>query len=238
MSAGLIPVIKRRACLLAVPRCTARQPHCRRPVRAAGLSQEATPRSAGRRRHATSGLLHSAFNQLPVLDVCSPRQDVALARGDAPYVALNDFVKHANDGSAVRCDVQAPNARPSLDAVRVAEAGRQEQKLIWVAFKLTCAGTRNTIRPIARVRATCTDATSIRMRTVFRTHASASSADVTNSKADLLLFVQFRRIEQGQQFGYDHPATLMLISSPAHACHTAPSRRGGLLPPEQYGRHP
>ena len=28
----------------------------------------------------------------------------------------------------------------------------------------------------------------------------------------LLLFVQFRRIEQGQQFGYNHPATRMLTS--------------------------
>ena len=67
-----------------------------------------TPR-AGRQHQAASGLLHSAFNQLPVLDVSSPRQDVALARGDAPYVALNDFVKHANDASAARCDVQAQN---------------------------------------------------------------------------------------------------------------------------------
>ena len=104
------PSLRGGPVVLAVPRCTARQPHCRRPVRAAGLSQEATPRRAGRRRHATSGLLHSAFNQLPVLDVSSPRQDVALARSDAPYVVLNDFVKHANDGSAVRYDVQAPNA--------------------------------------------------------------------------------------------------------------------------------
>ena len=61
---------------------------------------------------AASGLLHSdgtPFNQLPVLDVFSPQQGVALARDGEPYVALNDCVKRVNGGPAVRFDVPAPN---------------------------------------------------------------------------------------------------------------------------------
>jgi hypothetical protein len=106
--------------------------------------------------------------------------------------------------------------RPSLDAVRVAEAGRQEQKLIRIAFKLTGAGTGNAIRPITRVRATCTDATSIRMRTERHVQNACEREQrrCNQSQKRLLLFVQFRRIEQGQQFGYNHPATRMLTSVP------------------------
>jgi hypothetical protein len=113
--------------------------------------------------------------------------------------------------------------RPSLNAVRVAETGRDKQKLIWVAFKLTCAGTRNAIRPIARIHAGCTNAASVRMRNRSEAPKARQRYQRRYRESQVISLLVARFPEYRKGYGLDI-IERWLIVLPSH--HTAPSRRG------------